>query len=631
MSLSNLCNTYINTVKLKDDSERNIIEFAEAPWGLGMGTVAGVPPLLPVQKFVLKCYYNIPLDDIDKHIIIKDRFNEKERFRFTEIEYLKFLVDEGRINIKGVTGERKDFRPNLCLVIGRRGTKSTTISLIVNFETYRLLKKLSPQEYYNMLPDQEIRITCIATSKDQASLLFRMITGHLERSDYFKKYRNKPTLDYMQLSTQRDIDTYGVAMRPSIRIVAAPCSGRSSRGHNNIISIMDEMGYFFESDVSADKSDKNIYEAITPSVARFNSPEGEPHGKVICISSPAARTGKFFEIYQRSLEPDCSDLLMIRAPTWEVDYTLSPQYLRAKYGESPSTYMVEFGAEFSDRVTAWIGNEQVLRVNIVPGMKTKPMSYEQTPHFMGIDLASKNDGCAVAITHIVRKEYEGGFKDYIELDYIDVRYAADEGKEYFRIEEQVNWLYELSQKFFITRGMIDQYMGYGFLPAFHDKGLKQIELVPMSRDMNSKIYQNLMSKMIDAGLRIPEGDERSVDNKKTNDLKLITELLRLRCVIHSKYMITVEAPEIVGLHDDLSDAFARSVFLATEYMSNSGMITKNNIIDTTSKSGLTYKQYYMRQKKASLYTNRPSNSIQMDMAKGRHAAAMGGTGSRIWR
>ena len=628
MSLSNICSSYINSSKLKDDSERNIIEFAEAPWGLGMGTLPGVPPLLPVQKFVLKCYYNIPLDDTEQRIIIKDRFNEKDRYRFTEIEYLEFLRDEGRINVKEITGDKNDLRPNLCLVIGRRGTKSTTISLIVSFETYRLLKKQSPQEYYNMLPDQEIRITCIATSKEQAANVFRMITGHIERADYFKKYRNKPTLDYMQLSTQRDIDTYGNGMRPSLRIVAAPCSGRGSRGHNNMIAIMDEMGYFFESDVSADKSDKNVYDSLTPSVARFNSPEGEPHGKVICISSPAARTGKFFEIYQRSFEPECNELLMIQAPTWEVDYTLSSKMLRAKYSESPKTYMVEYGAEFSDRVTAWIENEQLLRVNIVEGLKTKPMSYERVPHFMGIDLASKNDGCAVAITHIVRKEFEGGFKEFIELDYVDVRFAADEGKEFFRIDDQVNWIYDLTQKFFITKGMIDQYMGYGFLPAFHDKGLNQIELVPMSRDMNSKIYQNLMSKMLDAALRIPEGDERSVDNKKTNDLQLITELLRLRCVIHSKYMITVEAPDIVGLHDDLSDAYARSVYLATDYMTHSGSSHRNSITDV--KPGITYRQYNLRQKKASVFTNRPTGSIQTGMAMARNRAAMG-AGSRLWR
>jgi hypothetical protein len=257
MTVSDLCTTFITSKKLKDDSERNIIEFAEAQWGLGLGSVSGVPPLFPVQKFILKCSYNIPLDDTSNNIIVRDKFNEKELYRFTEAGYLDYLWNEGRINIKEVTGDSKSNRQNLLLVIGRRGTKTSTTAIIVCYETYRLLRKIFPQEYYNMMPDDEIRDTCLATSQDQAALLFRDITGHLERSDYFKKYRNKPTIGYMQLNTQRDLERYG-GSRPSIRIVASPCSGKSVRGPGNIAAVLDEMAYFFEDETSMDKSDKTI-------------------------------------------------------------------------------------------------------------------------------------------------------------------------------------------------------------------------------------------------------------------------------------------------------------------------------------------------------------------------------------
>ena len=40
------------------------------------------------------------------------------------------------------------------------------------------------------MPDDEIRISCVATNQEQASEIFRRITGHLERSDYFKHFRN---------------------------------------------------------------------------------------------------------------------------------------------------------------------------------------------------------------------------------------------------------------------------------------------------------------------------------------------------------------------------------------------------------------------------------------------------------
>lgn len=629
MSLSELCTTYISSTKLKDETERNIIEFAEAQWGLGLGTVSGVPPLFPVQKFIFKCAYNIPLSAGERNIIIKDKFNEKELYRFNEIEYMNFLYNEGRINIKEITGDPEKTRQNLLLVIGRRGLKTSSIAVLVAFETYKLLKKLSPQEYYNIMPDDEIRVSCIATNQDQAAELFRRISGHLERSDYFKKYRNKPTQTYMQLSTQRDIEQYGVSGRPSIRIVASPCSGRSVRSPNNIIVIMDEMSHFFESENSGDKSDKIVYEAATPSVAKFNSPEGEPDGRVICISSPNDRSGKFFELYQRSMEKDCDDWLMIQAPTWEVDYTLSSKYLRGKYAENPISYMSEFGAKFSDRITAWIDNEQILRLNVIPGLKEKKISYERIPHFMGIDIGLKNDGTSIAITHIVKKLVDGVVRDLIELDVVASRYAEDEGREFFHPEEMAEWIISWAEKFFIVSGLMDQYYGLAIVPVLVEKGYKQIKAVSVNREFTSRVYQNLMTKMLDASLRIPEGDEREEEGKKTKDLPLVSELLRLRAVKHSKYIITVEAPEIKGLHDDESDAFARSVFLATEYLSAGGNIVNKSAV-ATSKSGTTYKSYYRKQKKSAIHTNRPSSALQMELA--RNNQTLGSLyGSRHWR
>jgi len=622
MSLSSLCSSYINSTKLRDDTEKNIIEFAEAPWGLGLGSVESFPPLFPGQKFILKCYYNIPLyKGPNKTIIVKDRFNEKELYRFDETEYLRYLHDEGRINVKKITGEPKDAKPNLLLVIGRRGLKTSTIAVIVAFETYKLIRKFFPQEYYRVMPDSEIRMSCIATNQEQAAELFRNITGHLERSDYFKKYRNKPTLTYMQLNSQRDIENYE-GHRPSLRLVASPCSGRGLRGHNNIVAVMDEMAYFFESDTSEDKSDRTIYDAVTPSTIGFNSPEGESHGRIICISSPAARQGKFFDLYQRAHEADCNNWLMIQAPTWEVNYSIPSQSLRSWFAENPVTYMSEYGAEFSDRVTAWIENEQILRMNIVPGLKLKTISYERIPHFLGIDIGSKNDGTAIAISHIVKKDVGGVLRDMIELDAIDVRYASDEGKEFFHTEDIVEWIAGYCKKFFIVKGMMDQYLGLAYLPAFHDRGLKQLELTPMSRDLSSRIYQNLMSKMLDGTLRIPEGDEQVIDGKKTTDLPLIVEMLKLRATVHSKYMITVEAPETKGLHDDLSDAYARSVYLATEFLSNTGGLSRNNVIESTSASGSTYRQYYLKQKRNAFYTNRPSSGLMADASRNRQMSSM---------
>jgi len=614
-SLSDLCTPFVQTGKLKDEVERNIIEFCESPWGLGMGASSENPPLAPVQKFLFKCYYNIPLDNKEKNIIINDMFNEKERFRLTEIEYLKFLYEEGRINVKEITGKEDDMRPNLILVFGRRGYKTSSIAVLCAFELYKLIKKYCPQEYYGIMPDDEIRISCIATNQEQASELFRRITGHIESADFFKKYRNKPTLNYMQISTQRDVEKYGPGMRPSLRIVASPCSGRGLRGHNNIIAILDEFGFFFESETSKDRSDENIYNAVTPSTAQFTAPNKQPHGRIINISSPGNRSGKFYKLFTRSMEPDCKDLLMIQAPTWEVDPTLSPKFLRAKYSENPVTFMSEYGAEFSDRISGWIDNEQLLRMNIIPGLKEKKQSYERVPHFMGIDIGLKNDGTAIAIVHIVKKEIGGVMKDCIELDYTAVRYAKDEDKEFFPPEEMAEWVSTFTNKFFLVKAIMDQYYGMAMLPFLHRKGLKYFDVQHMSRDFNSRVYQNLMSKMLDSSLRIPEGDLKEVDGKTTKDSDLVRELLRLKATHHSKYIISVEAPDVKDAHDDLSDAYARAVYLATEYLAKGGSAGGKDRRFTGRSSRTSYHKYHLRQKKASVHTRRPSSTVQRDLAR----------------
>jgi hypothetical protein len=285
--------------------------------------------------------------------------------------------------------------------------------------------------------------------------------------------------------------------------------------------------------------------------------------------------------------------------------------------------MAEYGAEFSDRISAWIENEQVLRMNIIPGLKEKKMSYERVPHFMGIDIGLKNDGTAIVICHIEKKEIGGALKNVIEVDSTDVRYASDEEIDFFHPDEIAKWIASYTEKFFIVEGVMDQYYAMSVIPLLNEKGLKQFNSVQCSRDYNSRVYQNLMSKMLDSALRIPEGEERIIEGKKTTDIDLVREMVRLRATAHSKYLISVAAPEIKGCHDDLSDALARAVYLATEYL-NKGGVARQNIVESMSGSGAgtSYRQYHLKQKRSAFYTNRPSSGIQMETSRSRQFSGM---------
>ena len=274
-------------------------------------------------------------------------------------------------------------------------------------------------------------------------------------------------------------------------------------------------------------------------------------------------------------------------------------------------------------------------MNIVPGLKLKDQDFEPAPHFMGIDVGLKEDGTAIVITHPVRREVRGTLRDFIELDLAEVRYAADEDKEYFSPDDMADWILSFTTKFHIVKGVMDRYHIYSFLSKFQEKNVKYIDGVTTDRGYNSSIYQNLMSKMLDGTLRIPEGEEREEDGKKTKDIPLVSEMLRLRATLHNKYMISVEAPDIKGMHDDLSDAFARSVFLATEFLNNGGAgKSSGNAVAGASKSGssMTYRQYLRKQKISAMHTHRPSSAIVADMQRRTFSNAMNRfSGSGRWR
>jgi len=452
---------------------------------------------------------------------------------------------------------------------------STLSSWIAAYEVYRLLRLYHPQKFYSMLPDDEIHLTAIATAEDQANLLFRQITSHFAKCTYFHRYMNKPTLDRVSIRSRRDLEKYGEEGRASILIKSAACSARAVRGAGNILVIMDEQAHFLEEKSQSNRSDKSVYDAITPSVAQFGM-----DGKIINISSPLNKSGVLWDLYNQALS-GAEHLLMIKAPSWEVNTTLSSNFLKARHNSDPVMYDCEFGADFSDRVKSWMP-EDYLRQVIDKQLKPKSNGRQKTPYFMGVDIGLKGDGTSIAITHVekVREEIKETivFTDKIELDLCDVIYAGEgayEKAEILDFELVADWIQNLCNKFYIVKGLIDQHNGVLAVQNLMKRGLSQFDMVYHTRTFNSDLYQNFMMLVIDKKLRLYNDVKDPY-----SDSELIEELLKLQVKQYSRHTIEVEAPKITGAHDDRADALVRSVWLATEALRNghigSGLSLANN-------------------------------------------------------
>lgn len=566
----------------------NILEYIESDWGLGMN-------LYPVQRFIVKLYYHIPLDDKEKSIRVTDMFGTKEMHRFTEAEYLRYLYNEGRCNI----GEQDHERRELILAIGRRAGKTTLSGVFASYEVYRLLNLHHPQAFYGLPPGNRIQIISVATDRDQAGLLFSEVTSHLSRCDYFKPFIASNTLSDIKFRTPHDIEKFGSISRfqdgkfqslngkATLRVTFKSCIAKGLRGAGNIVIILDEMAHFKDEGQS---SAKQIYDAISPSKAAFSpkdpndsmSPIGPNEGRIICISSPLNKAGKFYDLFHTAMKGGDGgyNKLAIQAPTWEVNPTVSSDYYREKYHEDPATFQTEHGAQFSDRVRGWIEREQDLLECVRPELRPMSVGTPKYPHQLGLDIGveSGGDGTALFITYpdddkivLAYHEYWQAGVDWTESNpHLGKDYSCDYARRLKEVdqldfEEIREWVIGMTKRFHITDGLYDRWQGMSMAQEFTKKGYGHIKSEFFTRDTTSKMFQCVKMLMLDHKLVLYDHPIPGPGSQSKHS-PFISELLTLQAEQISKHIVIVGAPEQAGQHDDMSDAFVRAVWLSAEKM-----------------------------------------------------------------
>lgn len=477
---------------------------------------------------------------------------------------------------------------------------NTTLSgIFASYEVYRLLNLNHPQGYYGLPPGNRIQIISVATDKDQAGILFNEVTSHLARCEYFKPYVANNTLSYIQFRTPHDIVRFGETTRQdngkfvsfngkaTLRVTFKSCIAKGLRGSGNIVVILDEMAHFKDEGGS---SAKEIYDAVTPSTAAFSpknpqdttQPIGPVEARIICISSPLNKSGKFYDLYHLAMGrgEGSKNMLAIQAPTWEVNPTIESNYYRQKYHADPVTFMTEHGAQFSDRVRGWIEREVDLLACIDANLRPKEIGISKLPHHMGIDLGLVGDSTAIFITHcegdkIVLDYHEtwaAGVDWRLSNPHLGNRYSTEYARRLANLERLdfdaiSEWIIALTKRFYIVDGIFDRWNGIPLEQSLAKVGLKQFKAEFFTRDFSSRIYQNAKLMMFDERLVLYDYPIPTTSGASRHSA-FIQELLTLQAAAVSKNVVVVAAPESGGYHDDMSDAFVRSVWLASQRLAN---------------------------------------------------------------
>lgn len=479
---------------------------------------------------------------------------------------------------------------------------NTTLSgIFASYEVYRLLNLYNPQDYYGLPPGNRIQIISVATDKDQASLLFNEVASHMAHCEYFKQYLASSTLSDIKFRTPYDIEKFGAVARfedgkfqsitgkATIRVTFKGSVSRGLRGAGNIVIILDEMAHYQEDGQSGAKQ---IYDALSPSKAAFSpknpenpvEPIGPNEGRIICISSPLNRAGKFYDLFHTAMKGGEAGAtkLAIQAPTWEINPTVSSDYYRSKYYEDPATFETEHGANFSDRVRGWIERESDLLACVDTNLQPVLVGVPKYPHQLGLDLGVKagGDGTCVCITYpeedrivLAYHELWQAGVDWRESNpHLGEHYSCEYAKQIkdadtLDFQEIANWIEGLTKRFHITEGLFDRWQGIAIEQDLVKKGLPHIRCEHFTRDVNSKMFQSAKMLMLSERLRLYDYPLPPAGSQAKHS-PIISELLTLQAETVSKNIVVVQAPQQAGYHDDMSDALIRSIFLTAEKMAN---------------------------------------------------------------
>jgi len=533
------------------DSAVDVLTYVQAPWGV-------YEKPWPAQRFILKLVYGIPLDDTVKDIYTWDRFKENQTGLYTEVEFLQMLNSEGRCNITLEQHQNRQGRAYsyTILRLGRRSGKTTLSQWITAYEAYRLLRIDDPQKHFNFRKAQPIGMTLVATNKEQAEQLLSPARDTISSSPYLKRFVDKDSRQRMTLYTQANLDR-GQSSDSGVFLAAAACSARAIRGPGNMIALLEEYGLFMAElrAAGSNRSDREIFKAIAPSLADFTDPEtGEPAGQVFVVSTPVSRESHMYELEDKIWSGELTNGLVVWMPSYWISENIVSSFFKNAHAVDPIAYRQEYEAEYLDQEIAAFTKADITACCQNSAHKIGVLEPGEIA-YMGVDLGLRNDGTSITVVssnetgecRVVHQElWRIGLGEYADVDELDIR----------EIAQRVDYLFDY---FGCQSGICDQYNDAGLKSHLKGSARIKLEAVHVTRAFNDIVARHAVA-MVSQKRVIFYADERDWLDRDS----LVSELSRMQRKIFSgdPPRISISAPEIEGQHDDQYSSFSRALWAA---------------------------------------------------------------------
>ena len=515
---------------------------------------AGQTPT-PVQRFVLKLIYKIPLDDKELTIELWDKFKERLIRTVTEVGFFHWLKEQNQINIPDPKYHlREDVNfTQFVFPWGRRGGKSSIVGYILGYEMYDLLHYYDPHDFFGIISTDEIRVMSIGVTKDQAESVKSVATACIDGHQFFDKYKLQDSKDRISFKTQKNIDRGEnedeLKERPGVVMATYPCNQRMVRSKGNMILVFDEIAHYIR-EMNSVTGDDAVVNAATPSQAAFHHDFKDGFGdrqlsKTFFISDPLDEAGRFHQEYKNCFDEDeMKNHLMIQMASRTANPgALTTEFLKGQWKDmTEREYLATFEAKFTMGITSFIEDESWLEC-FEEDREWLLHAKSRVWYYAGMDLGFSDDKAVISIVHRTNN-------DEIIHDYQAVFWPKEYQNEqelYDDFLKEAEAVYNTFQPRFTVA---DQWEGQGITNACKRFGLK-ITLVSITDRLHSAMAKLFRSKLRAKKFRTTNKEE----GKSFRE-----ELVNLRKLERRLGIIRVEKSP--GHKDDEFDSIIRACWAA---------------------------------------------------------------------
>lgn len=193
------------------------------------------------------------------------------------------------------------------------------------------------EDYRDRLgPGEVATVGMIAADRRQARQLMNYVKGLIADSPLINAEVVNETQEAVSFAHRTQLEVHTTSFR-------------STRGYSYAAVICDEMA-FWRDEFSANP-DIELIRAVRPGLSNLG-------GRLLGLSSPHARRGHLFDMYQRYYGKD-GDVLILKAQHSQLNPTIDPKIIERAMAEDPEAARAEWFGEFRGDVSQWLADELI--------------------------------------------------------------------------------------------------------------------------------------------------------------------------------------------------------------------------------------------------------------------------------